>query len=314
MGGHRCAAAAMGFDPRTWAAASPRGSERAGPRVTANLEALLAENLALQREVALLRRELAERDASRARPPRREAPGPRRRGHHRLPPRHQRGPAGPLGGGHGPPSALGGSAPRGRRGRRRPGGPWSAGAAGGARAPLPWRGGRPGGAARSPCPGLGQELRAVLRGPPPGASWRCGPPSPSTAPGLWKRLSGDPLRVVDDLLEAIARLEPPQRPPSAGSRPVGTAAERRRAAALRELGLESGASPEAIKAAHRRLVKRHHPDVGGDAEEFRRINAAYQQLVAEVAAAGHSSGPAPDRSGGSPPGVRRRPRPVFQPA
>ncbi len=36
----------------------------------------------------------------------------------------------------------------------------------------------------------------------------------------------------------------------------------------------------AVKAAHRRLVKCHHPDMGGDAEAFRRINAAYQLLIA----------------------------------
>jgi curved DNA-binding protein CbpA len=36
----------------------------------------------------------------------------------------------------------------------------------------------------------------------------------------------------------------------------------------------------AVKAAHRRLVKRHHPDMGGDAESFRRINDAYQLLMA----------------------------------
>jgi curved DNA-binding protein CbpA len=35
-----------------------------------------------------------------------------------------------------------------------------------------------------------------------------------------------------------------------------------------------------VKAAHRRLVKLHHPDMGGDAEAFRRINAAYQLLIA----------------------------------
>jgi DnaJ-class molecular chaperone len=44
------------------------------------------------------------------------------------------------------------------------------------------------------------------------------------------------------------------------------------------LGLARGASPEEVKAAHRRLVKRHHPDMGGRAEDFHRINAAYRLL------------------------------------
>jgi len=54
----------------------------------------------------------------------------------------------------------------------------------------------------------------------------------------------------------------------------------RRVAALSVLGLEWGASKQAIKQAHRRLVKQHHPDVGGTAEAFRRVNDAYQFLVA----------------------------------
>lgn len=54
----------------------------------------------------------------------------------------------------------------------------------------------------------------------------------------------------------------------------------RRAAAYQQLGLAWGASRDAIKKAHRRLVKQHHPDVGGEAEAFRRVNDAYQLLMA----------------------------------
>ena len=42
----------------------------------------------------------------------------------------------------------------------------------------------------------------------------------------------------------------------------------------------SEVNPEAIKQARRRLVKQHHPDMGGDAAVFRRGNAAYQLLIA----------------------------------
>ncbi|MCP4973966.1 MAG: J domain-containing protein, partial [Prochlorococcus sp.] len=52
-----------------------------------------------------------------------------------------------------------------------------------------------------------------------------------------------------------------------------------RAAALKVLGLEMGASQQAIKKAHRNLVKQHHPDMGGSAEAFRRVNEAYQLLI-----------------------------------
>jgi len=50
--------------------------------------------------------------------------------------------------------------------------------------------------------------------------------------------------------------------------------------ALAVLGLQAGASQEAIKKAFRRLVKQHHPDMGGSAEAFRRISEAYQSLMA----------------------------------
>ena len=78
-------------------------------------------------------------------------------------------------------------------------------------------------------------------------------------------LDEDPRRVVEDLRQ---RLRGPRRP-SGDSR----------ADALAVLGLEQGATAEAIKRAHRRLVKLHHPDMGGSAEAFRRVNEAYQQLV-----------------------------------
>ena len=58
------------------------------------------------------------------------------------------------------------------------------------------------------------------------------------------------------------------------------APDRRRDEALAVLELSWGAPLTAVKAAHRRLVKRHHPDMGGDAESFRRINDAYQLLIA----------------------------------
>lgn len=57
-------------------------------------------------------------------------------------------------------------------------------------------------------------------------------------------------------------------------------ADHRGAAAHQVQSLVWVASREAIKQAHRRLVKQHHPDMGGRAEDFHRVNAAYQLLVA----------------------------------
>jgi DnaJ-like protein len=45
------------------------------------------------------------------------------------------------------------------------------------------------------------------------------------------------------------------------------------------LGLQRGASPEEIRAAHRALMKRLHPDQGGTAERAARVNAARDRLT-----------------------------------
>jgi DnaJ homolog subfamily C member 19 len=45
------------------------------------------------------------------------------------------------------------------------------------------------------------------------------------------------------------------------------------------LELPRGATPEEIRAAHRRLVARVHPDVGGSADLTRRVNAARDLLL-----------------------------------
>ena len=44
------------------------------------------------------------------------------------------------------------------------------------------------------------------------------------------------------------------------------------------LGVEPSATAAEIKAAYRALVKRHHPDAGGDAERILALNAAWEVL------------------------------------
>ncbi|MFN5173878.1 MAG: DnaJ domain-containing protein [Holosporaceae bacterium] len=51
------------------------------------------------------------------------------------------------------------------------------------------------------------------------------------------------------------------------------------AEALKLLGLPQGASLEQIRAAHRRLMIRYHPDHGGDAKMAARINQAKDVLL-----------------------------------
>jgi DnaJ homolog subfamily C member 19 len=52
--------------------------------------------------------------------------------------------------------------------------------------------------------------------------------------------------------------------------------------ARRLLGVGEGADAAEIRAAHRRLIARVHPDVGGSAELARRINLARDALIAEM--------------------------------
>lgn len=49
--------------------------------------------------------------------------------------------------------------------------------------------------------------------------------------------------------------------------------------ARRLLGVSIDATPEEIRAAHRRLVARVHPDVGGSADLTRQVNAARDTLL-----------------------------------
>ena len=48
--------------------------------------------------------------------------------------------------------------------------------------------------------------------------------------------------------------------------------------ALAILKLDASASPAEIKASYKCLAMQHHPDRGGDAQQFAKINWAWQQL------------------------------------
>jgi preprotein translocase subunit Sec63 len=48
------------------------------------------------------------------------------------------------------------------------------------------------------------------------------------------------------------------------------------------LGVGEGASVDDIRAAHRRLIAKVHPDAGGSAGLATRVNAARDALIAEL--------------------------------
>lgn len=94
-------------------------------------------------------------------------------------------------------------------------------------------------------------------------------------------LNEDPQRVVHELLNRQESTRSSRRTRSDQRSSDRTESEPldARSNAFEILGLESGASVHEIKQARRRLAKKHHPDLGGSAEIFRRINEAYQLLL-----------------------------------
>lgn len=44
------------------------------------------------------------------------------------------------------------------------------------------------------------------------------------------------------------------------------------------LGVPVGSDFEIVKKAYRKLARKYHPDIGGDTEMFKEINAAYEAI------------------------------------
>jgi hypothetical protein len=86
----------------------------------------------------------------------------------------------------------------------------------------------------------------------------------------------DSLKVLEAYLDRRlgADWRATQRPPPSGSR-TGMSRDE----ALAVLGLAEGATSDEIRAAHRRLIQRMHPDVGGSADLAARINQAKDVLL-----------------------------------
>jgi len=92
---------------------------------------------------------------------------------------------------------------------------------------------------------------------------------------------------------------PPKKPPRPPPRPPGWEAwkrvhggrmheirgeDREKAAEKADyklLDLEPGASREEVKRNFNRLAKQYHPDLGGDAEIFQAMRAAYNRIMKE---------------------------------
>ena len=66
--------------------------------------------------------------------------------------------------------------------------------------------------------------------------------------------------------------------------------------ALRTLGLRKGATAEEIKKAYKRLAREHHPDKGGDSNEFIKIHDAYESLSQPGGASKPPAGTSPEEA------------------
>ena len=259
----------MGFDPRQWSGGRPE------QRVTSNVEALLAENDALRREVLRLNRELERLQRQ-------------QRQRIRTEPRSHRPWSEPSA--QAPPRISSQQVRAwGQALAQQPG--WTA---------LRQRGlellteqlnrGFPAHLTLEQrldrlVRGLGTDLMAAVGAKPNKQTTAVLAAFALFGVRASEWLDEDPQRVVEQLR---------QRQDQSGSRRQGrrTRTDQRqtdrqddghardpRRAALRVLGLEANASLAEIKQAHRKLVKQHHPDLGGSAEAFRRVNEAYQSLV-----------------------------------
>jgi hypothetical protein len=86
----------------------------------------------------------------------------------------------------------------------------------------------------------------------------------------------DSLRVLESYLERRLGADWRQQ---GQAPPRGPRTDMTRQEALAILGLQEGATGEEIRAAHRRLIVRMHPDAGGSAELAARINRAKDVLL-----------------------------------
>ena len=137
-------------------------------------------------------------------------------------------------------------------------------------------------------PGLGDDLLAATLKPI--TKKRCAVLAAFAMYGIRSRewLDEDPQRVVFELKNRqqssrkSRRTSSDQRASDRNSQSYGRgnkSSEFSIGEALHILGLKHGASKDSIKQSYRRLVKLHHPDLGGSADEFHKLNGAYQCLI-----------------------------------
>lgn len=128
-------------------------------------------------------------------------------------------------------------------------------------------------------PGLGDALTQLTKG----LQGRL-PLAIEAAFLLWgsravEMLRTDPAGVVNRIEQEVDRVAEPIRAERFRSIAELLSGGQARAAARQVLGLDVYATSEDIRARYRQLAKQHHPDAGGDADQFARISTAYEALT-----------------------------------
>jgi DnaJ-domain-containing protein 1 len=95
-----------------------------------------------------------------------------------------------------------------------------------------------------------------------------------------KREPADPFAAFSERYGVrLPKAEPEVAPPESEDEPPKDEAESAGPLwAHSALGVGLGASQKEISVAYRRLARVHHPDVAGDEERMKWINAAYREL------------------------------------
>ncbi|MGI9405458.1 MAG: DnaJ domain-containing protein, partial [Hyphomicrobiaceae bacterium] len=101
--------------------------------------------------------------------------------------------------------------------------------------------------------------------------------SEAEAIDVLRTVAGDPQSV--QLMEAFMERRFPGWHDRAGDSAESRGGPMSREEALEILGLKPGASEEEIRTAHRRLMKRNHPDQGGSTWFATQINTAKDVLL-----------------------------------
>jgi hypothetical protein len=100
--------------------------------------------------------------------------------------------------------------------------------------------------------------------------------------GTWREYDVESYRLDRHELEATGEVWSRQARERFYTKPIEERRQLPRPQYLADLDLPQGATKAQIDSQFRRLARVHHPDCGGNAEDFKRIRAAYEQATNSV--------------------------------